>query len=289
MSLKELMETSLPMNRKERFFTGTVFPMIVCAEGFRYFRRLEEVISDCPSLEVDPNPATANIQFFTEYGLAESIYGPIISRFPEAPRWRDTPDILIYIRGVAPVLLALEGKMYDSPTGSALAEQMARQRSLILDYLRPLLGVSEDDVRHLALIPEGLAEVLGDFGYPVLTWEDLHTTFHRDREEDYWLAVLRLALESYKDLVAKPASYGMNAEARLTGLEIYEGFGTDGFGFMVMGRDQGFLGESLREDLASGRWWAQKYEVSSTKVPPNRNWFLIEDFVREIQATTRPP
>jgi len=31
MSLAELAETRLPFNRKERFFTGTVLPMLVCA------------------------------------------------------------------------------------------------------------------------------------------------------------------------------------------------------------------------------------------------------------------
>jgi len=287
MSLKEMMATGLPMNRKERFFTGTVFPMIVCAEDFRYFPRLTEVIPGCPPLEVDPSPETGNVQFFTEYGLAESIYGRIANRFPEAPRSRDTPDILVYISYSEPILLAFEGKMYDNPTGAALAQQMARQRTRILDYLRPHLGVVEERVQHLALIPGRLAEALGDFGYPVLTWESVYQAFRRGREEDFWLAMLRLALASYEDLAAAPATYGRNAEARLTGLEIYEGSGTDGFGFVVMGRDQGFLGESLREDLASGRWRTQRYEVSSVDRPPNRNWFLIEDFIREIEATAR--
>ena len=34
MSLTSLLDSRLPMNRKERFFTGTVFPMIVAGDGF---------------------------------------------------------------------------------------------------------------------------------------------------------------------------------------------------------------------------------------------------------------
>ena len=35
MTLEELMKSELPLNRKERFFTGTVSPMIVCRDNFK--------------------------------------------------------------------------------------------------------------------------------------------------------------------------------------------------------------------------------------------------------------
>jgi hypothetical protein len=62
-----LFDTALPMNRKERFFTGTVFPMIVCADEFRHFGRFLRLsrVGD-RTIQV---ASAANIQFFTEYGF----------------------------------------------------------------------------------------------------------------------------------------------------------------------------------------------------------------------------
>jgi hypothetical protein len=40
MSLNKLFGERLPVNRKERYYTGTVLPGIVCQDGFKYFDRL---------------------------------------------------------------------------------------------------------------------------------------------------------------------------------------------------------------------------------------------------------
>lgn len=90
MSLSELMQTALPLNRKERYFTGTVLPMIVCADGFRQLHLLAALMG-CKLPRVKPDPASANIQFFTEYSLVESIYGvKTKARFPTPPKTKDT-------------------------------------------------------------------------------------------------------------------------------------------------------------------------------------------------------
>lgn len=67
MTLKELIDSGLPLNRKERFFTGTVFPMIVCRDNFKHFTRFTSLIKACEGLEIIAKPSSANIQFFTEY------------------------------------------------------------------------------------------------------------------------------------------------------------------------------------------------------------------------------
>ncbi len=223
MSLDDLVATHLPMNRKERFFTGTVFPMIVCADNFQHFERLTSLIPDCPKLDIHASPDDANVQFFTEYGLMESIYGSAIERLPEFTGTRDTPDILILVTGDPTLLLAIEAKMYDRPTREAVELQMAQQRKVVLDYLQEALSIQS--FFHLALLPEGLLEQFGDFAYPVITWESLLEVFTRDREEDYWLRMLRLALKAWPDLVGPGiASYGKNAEGRQRGLEIVRGY-----------------------------------------------------------------
>jgi hypothetical protein len=54
----------------------------------------------------------------------------------------------------------------------------------------------------------------------------------------------------------------------LTGGEIVEGFGSDGF-YPMMGRAGGLNGSPLKEDLEKGTWKTHQYEVKSvpTKFP----------------------
>jgi hypothetical protein len=40
MSLASLFEECLPINRKEVYYTATVLPRIVCADGFAHINRL---------------------------------------------------------------------------------------------------------------------------------------------------------------------------------------------------------------------------------------------------------
>ena len=130
MSIAHLAETGLPFNRKERYFTGTVLPMLVCADNFAHFGRLCELVG-LGRIEVDPRPASTNIQFFTEYSFVESVFGESKARFPDAPTRKDTPDVLIYVGDPRRALIAIEAKMYDRPTTGELNEQIAAQATLI--------------------------------------------------------------------------------------------------------------------------------------------------------------
>jgi hypothetical protein len=285
MSLAELLSTELPMNRKERFFTGTVFPMIVCADNFQLFRRLLGLLPDAPDVSINGDPEHTNIQFFTEYGLMESIYGPAKSRFTTQLAYRDTPDIIFLIKGEAKALVAFEAKMYDRPTREAVELQMKRQRELVLDYLQTALSI--ESVSHAALLPEKLLREFGGFAYPALTWESVLDAFAVHREDDYWMRMLRLALEAWPELVGLGAEYGKNADAKLSGQQIRDAFVKGTLGFSLMGRNEGFTGGPLENDLKSGGWRKQVYEVKREGDPPNKNWFLVSDFVAEVDRYER--
>jgi len=77
-----MMSTGLPLNRKERFYTGTVLPMIVCRNSFRHFDRFCRLIPGCPLVDINGDPR-AQIQFFSEYNLADSLFGAVKA----APSW----------------------------------------------------------------------------------------------------------------------------------------------------------------------------------------------------------
>jgi hypothetical protein len=291
MSLKDLMQTALPMNRKERFFTGTVFPMIVCGNGFKDFGQLAALIPGCELPHVDPDPKTTNIQFFSEYSLVEAISGSSRARFPNPPDTKDTPDIIILIKGTnRTVLVALEAKVFHRPDARAVMTQMAAQRKH-LNYLREQLGL--DAVYHAALLPRGLAREIGPQlarsgpdSFPVILWEDLLERYRAARGgDDYWMSMLDLAMKAWPELSSTSSfgSYGQNAELNLTGQEILSRYGKDPR-LSIMGRSRGLYGPKLTEDIQTGQWRRQSYEVSSLPEPPNGNWFMISDFVAMVAA-----
>jgi hypothetical protein len=51
-----------------------------------------------------------------------------------------------------------------------------------------------------------------------------------------------------------------------------------------VGRTGGLRGKTFQEDVASGRWADQSYEVRFGGDEPSKNWFSIEEFVQAIDA-----
>jgi hypothetical protein len=271
MSIAHLADTGLPFNRKERYFTGTVLPMLVCADNFAHFGRLTELVG-LGRLDVDARPTSADVQFFTEYSFVESVVGDAKARFPGAPLKKDTPDVLIYVAGPRRALIAIEAKMYDRPTTAALNEQLAAQAELVR-YIAGRLGVDAASIAHVALLPAALASELGKLLVTTVTWERLLDTY-ADVAPPYFLEVLRVALARYEQLVSPRPSWGANAETKLTGAELYERHHAGSLTTPWMGR---------QKDIGSGTWRSQLYECSSTAVS-NRNWFTVAAFVALIDS-----
>ncbi|GAB4253169.1 MAG: hypothetical protein Kow00129_14110 [Thermoleophilia bacterium] len=289
MSLSELAQTLLPLNRKERYFTGTVLPMMVCQNDFKDLDVLASLLPGCELPPLDADPATTNLQFFTEYSLVESIYAPETrERFPKPPVSKDTPDVLLLARGERTVLIALEAKMYDQPTVADLRAQLAAQR-VQLDYLQEVLGL--DSVHHAALLPAAYArkieaELLAeDPAFSIITWDALLDRYREIRGgDDYFMGMLALALEEWPKLAAKPAAFRLNAEILLTGEEILAR--QDDPAVRMIGRRGGLYGELLAKDVASGTWRVRRYEVSSATdgLAGNPNWFTVADFVKRCEG-----
>ena len=279
MSLAQTIKTGLPLNRNERYFTGTVFPMIVCANGFRDLGAFASLIPGCTLPPIDADPRTTNIQFFTEYSLVESVHGPAArARFPNPTKADETPGIMFLVAGGRTVLVAVEAKMYDQPTAKELMTQLQAQRYQ-LDYLRDTLAIGQ--VHHALLLPKGLADKLGGrlpAPFPLILWEDLLAAYRPIRgDADYFLGVLALALEQWPVLAAKPSVQGANAERKLTGAEILERLGDPAV--RTMGRNGGLAGMALQNDFPGGKWRKHHYEVSAAEEPADGNWFLVEEFV----------
>jgi hypothetical protein len=287
MSLTDLFNRRLPINRKERYYTGTVFPGIVCADNFKNFKQFLEIIKCCDEV-FDISVDTCSIQFFTEYGLYESSFSERFEEFyPEITGTRDTPDILILLDDPAPLLIAIEAKMCDSVSKPDLIDQMNRQEKEVLSRL----GTLWDPLRivHLALLPKLLAEDFGDLGpaldnssvRQVITWEGIYDAFKGISSALYFLEVLRIAILNYPRLKADRSS-GQNAQGRLAGEDILALCTDDEWAFKTMGRQGGR--ESALADIKGGAWQKQTYELNKSPIPLNRNWFLISEFVEFVRA-----
>ena len=284
MSLKEMLSAELPLNRKERFFTGTVFPMIVCKENFKHLHVLLSLLGVFPAPAIISNTKEANILFFTEYSLVESILGMAKQRFKNLPITKDTPDIVILIKSETKILVALEAKLYSVPTAGDLNQQMLAQQKILVS-IQESLGV--DKIYHYALLPEKLAGKLTQqgFAYPVITWETIYEAYETVCRNDYFFDLLRISLDMFDELVSTGVPYGQNSEEKISGQQIYARYKQGTLDKVSIGRAGGQFGDKLQEDIATGKWRTFLYETSTKKsVDINRNWFGIEDFVNLVES-----
>jgi hypothetical protein len=278
----QLASTGLPFNRKERFFTGTVLPSLVCCDRFAHFSRFTELCGVRRSVSARCD----GLQFFTEYNFAESVRLTDQQRFPKALTGRDTPDVMVYESGDDAFLLAVEAKMFHRPTAVDLNSQIAIQADL-LRYIGTSLQISEHRRFHVALLPAPLADFVGSLIVPTITWEQVAETYN-DVADPYWIDVLHFALRSYDDLVSRGSERGQNAEFYLVGKDIVDGYRDGSLATAWMGRVRGLNGPELAKDLRSGSWRLQRYECSHVQVP-NRNWFAVARFVQKIEAQAHEP
>lgn len=292
MSLEEMLNSYLPMNRKEAFFTATVLPGIVCCNDFAHFSKFLKVL-DLGDVTFDAHPKTANIQFFTEYSITEAAASKVLKeRFTSSDfNSNERPDLLIVIDcHPRAKLIAIEAKMFSAVHPKNLHKQMDFQRQKILN---PLEFILKCDILHLALLPklligawkknkasdDAFSALCASSTIRIVTWEDILAPFKDGDLATYWVAILDTALRDFSTLAAKVEWHTHN-DGTLPGAEIVEQFGSDGF-YPMMGRRGGLKGQLLKADIESGSWKTHKYEVKSDE-DPILNWFFTRDFILKI-------
>lgn len=273
--LSQLLDTRLPLNRKEAFFTATVLPAIICADSFKYFDHFLNLLG-LRDIPIDITIEQANIQFFTEYSLAESIYGESnAAKFPDAPREKDRPDLMILIEGSEPLLIAVEAKLYASTQASDLNRQMEQQERDVISYLRKRWP--ELRPIHAALLPEAMKKEFGGRGPKlIVTWEDILDKYKDVESARYFHEILRIGLRDYETLRAQ--SSPSNGDGVLTGAEILHRHQKGNLGFQTMGRQGGIHGGPLKDDVKNDTWQKRRYYVRKSSLHTT-NWFLVSDFV----------
>jgi hypothetical protein len=81
----------------------------------------------------------------------------------------DTPDVVI---AGPDWLVAVEAKMFHNSNAADLSSQISRQRKVLSRWIE-VLGLPEERVRHVLLLPQKLAAAAAGHGWPVVTWEQV--------------------------------------------------------------------------------------------------------------------
>lgn len=289
-SLSEILSTIIPLNRKERFYTGTVLPAIICADNFKQMNRFFGLIGGFDiAIEINPDPENCNIVFQTEYSFKESVYGEHFQKmYSEKHETKDTPDLVILITEPEKYLFVCEAKMFSNITPGDLNRQLMNQEWFI-DTIKGKLGIPDENCFHFALVPEGLIPDKTRLSRPVVYWEEVLNAYNDIQKSEYFFNILKMALQKYELLKSNSGNqlltYGKNMDFRLSGESILE-LHKSGKNFWV-GRNLGLSGEKFRVDVESGGWKHFEYEINlDAQEAPNRNWFSSGEFYKAVTNQT---
>ena len=78
--------------------------------------------------------------------------------------------------------------------------------------------------------------------------------------------------------MSRTAPWGANADATMTGADILATHADDDLVHTYIGRPDGPYGIRMREDLATGRWRTQRYEVRH-EPRTAANWVPISELI----------
>lgn len=273
------MKTELPLNRKERFYTGTVLPALLFHNGLSNFYTFLREIKGFPT-EINKAQTKDNFLFYTEYGLYESAGERNVGRKIPA-HTKDIPDIVVEILKPKRVFVIIEGKMFEKTNQHRINDQIDRQRRYIAEPLKKAFQLDESQIFHLALVPEASRIKDGKF-YQVINWEFFIGNQSLDVTNNAFHNYLKFALDNYEELVSKSTGGGMplTVEFYLKGPALYELCEEDP-DFWV-GRKGGE--KKIKEDSISGKWRKHKYCVNSTKPSKGQpgNWVPLVRFKQMV-------
>lgn len=269
----DIMKQELPLNRKERFYTGTVLPALLFHNGLGNFYRFLESIKGFPA-EINETATGDNFLFYTEYNLRESAGDRSVGAVIHAST-NETPDLIIEIMQPRKVFVIVEAKMFSTIQSHELTEQIRRQKEIVSDVLREKYSLSSEDFYHLALLPED-SGIKGNGEYQVVYWEFFLSNEAVRSTDNLFYNYLRYALENYDELKSKGRAIATTVEFYMKGAQLYE-LEKDNEDFWV-GRNRGEI--QIIEDIKSGKWRTHSYCMNTVKPVRGRpgNWISAERF-----------
>ena len=255
----EKVRSELPINRKERFFTGTILPALLFHGGLSNFYSFLRLIDGFPE-DINETDTGDSFLFFSEYNLKESA-GERSTGQKIPTKSNDTPDIIIEILKPLRVFIIIEAKMFSSVTQEELAQQIIRQKKYVANPIIKKFGLMQDDIFHIALLPREL-NICSSYDFKVLNWELFFDEKNFECSDNIFYNYLHYAIDNYDKLVQiSPWILPPHVERFLTGQEIYNR-GKENFDIWI-GRKGGEA--TFVKDINTANWKKRKYCVSSEK------------------------
>lgn len=280
----EYSKSDLPLNRKERFYTGTVLPALLFHKGLDNFYTFLRAIKGFPP-EINKSTTKDDFLFYTEYSLKESAGKRNIGEKIDTET-KETPDVVIEILKPKKVFVIIEAKMFAKVTEEDLSNQMNAQEKAVVDILKKKFQLAHEQVFHIALIPKK-AGIKESGKFQVVNWDSFIQSPELKVQDNFFFNYLRFALDNYEHLV-------QNGGWRLpdyvkpnkpTGEEIYEN--GKNHGSLWVGRKGGR--PTLLADIRTGKWKKKRYCVSDSK--PTRGifgqWISSMDFAEMVDSNMK--
>lgn len=273
----DVLKRELPLNRKERFFTGTVLPALLFHDGLENFFTFISLIDGFPK-EINLSATGENFLFYTEYNLQESAGSRNVGARIEVPH-KDTPDVIIEILYPRKMFIVIEAKMFHNVTKAALIEQVARQKERVGRYIADHFSLDSGAIFFLALVPRKLG-INSCAELQVIHWEALLDNLNNIKHNVFF-NYLKYALENYEKLVSI-SSFGQASTVKyyMPGQEIFQN--QEGVNSHWVGREGGE--RKFIDDITTGKWKSYKYSMNSTKPEKGRhgNWIGVQRFVELV-------
>jgi hypothetical protein len=276
------LERELPLNRKERFYTGTVLPSLLFHKGLSIFYDFLKSLRGFPK-EINETNTGDNFLFYTEYNLKESAGSRNVGEKIETAT-KDTPDCIIEFLTPVKLFVVVEAKMFSKASQADLKRQMSAQQKAVISVLKSKYKLTDQQILHIALVPKALG-ITECSDYQVVYWDFFIEIFSK-LQDNMFFNYLRFALDNYDKLVqgkkwVKP-SY---VEDYLSGEEIYRKF-KQGENLWI-GRQGGT--KIFLEDIQTGKWRKHKYYISSQKPERGKTgqWINSNEFIKMIDTVQK--
>jgi hypothetical protein len=282
--LKQRLQSELPINRKERFYTGTVLPSILFHKGlsnlFRFLREIKGFPVDISEISTQDN-----FLFYTEYNLKESAGKKSVGAEIDTVTG-DTPDVIIEILEPQKAFVVIEAKMFANLTQNDFGKQIAAQKMAITDILKKNYDLDDRQIFHIALTPRNLG-FKTTIDYQVINWEFLLESEGIDLHDNYFANFLRFALEHYDTLVSDKSGIASTVESQMPGFDVYVNGISENT--LWVGRKGGR--RTIEEDVKKGVWRNKLYVINTQKPQAGLrgNWISSREFSAIIDRAVAAP
>jgi len=274
--LEAVLASALPINRKERFYTGTVLPALLFHNGLSNLRVFLGAIPEFPKEAAEAVTADSFL-FYTEYNLKESAGSRSVGA-EISTETRDTPDVIIHILEPLTIFVIVEAKMFQKLTQNVLNAQMRAQREAVMCKLQE--KYEADRTFHVALLPRKLG-FTDTADYTVLNWEFFIDNQQLDVQGNYFYPYLKFALARYEHLVSVAPVI-----EKVPGSVIYNDGNPEKR--LWVGRRGGRT--AIEGDVTTDGWRGKLYAINAGGPPTGGragNWLTSEEFARMVEDGQR--